>query len=109
MKYGKSFLYFLKMLSSLSENEIWKKLFIFPCEIKPEEYTSCIFVNDKIPKTYLYSNKHNMFLRVDISKINALQEEGLKLGISGNENGVKFLKRVIREQKRKQEDPEESL
>lgn len=50
-----------------------------------------------------------MFIRVDICKINALQEEGLKLGISGNENGVKLLKRVIREQKRKQEDPEESL
>ena len=101
--------FFYKMLSSLAENEIWNKLFIFPCEIKQKEYTSCIFVNDKIPKTYLYSNKHNMFLRVDISKINDLQEEGLKLGISGNENGVKFLKRVIREQKRKQEDPEESL
>ena len=109
MGYMQKYAFFYKMLSSLAENEIWNKLFIFPCEIKQKEYTSCIYVNDKIPKTYLYSNKHNMFLRVDISKINALQEEGLKLGISGNENGVKFLKRVIREQKRKQEDPEESL
>lgn len=109
MGYMQKYSFFYKMLSSLSENEIWKKLFIFPCEIKPEEYTSCIFVNDKQPKTYLYSNKHNMFLGVDIGKIATLQEEGLKLGIRGNENGVKLLKRVIREQNRKQENSEQSL
>jgi hypothetical protein len=50
-----------------------------------------------------------MFLGVDIGKIATLQEEGLKLGIRGNENGVKLLKRVIREQNRKQENSEQSL
>lgn len=109
MGYMQKYSFFYKMLSSLAENEIWKKLFIFPCEIKPEEYTSCIFVNDKQPKTYLYSNKHNMFLGVDIGRISTLQEEGLKLGVKGNEKGVKLLKRVIREQNRKQEDSEQSL
>ena len=109
MGYMQKYSFFYKMLSSLAENEIWKKLFIFPCEIKPEEYTSCIFVNDKQPKTYLYSNKHNMFLGVDIGKIATLQEEGLKLGIRGNVNGVNLLKIVIRDQNRKQEYSEQSL
>lgn len=109
MGYMQKYSFFYKMLSSLSEKEIWKKLFIFPCEIRQGEYTSCIFVNDKQPKTYLYSNKHNMFLGVGIDKISNLQEEGLKLGIRGNENGVKLLKRVISERNKKKDHEEQSL
>lgn len=78
-------------------------------ESRQGEYTSCIFVNDKQPKTYLYSNKHNMFLGVGIDKISNLQEEGLKLGIRGNENGVKLLKRVISERNKKKDHEEQSL
>ena len=50
-----------------------------------------------------------MFLGVGIDKISNLQEEGLKLGIRGNENGVKLLKRVISERNKKKDHEEQSL
>ena len=107
MGYMQQYSFYYKMLTSLAENEIWKKLYIFPC--KMSQYTSCIFIREQEPTVFLYSNKHNKFLSVDIDKIPDLQEEGLKLGVRGTENGVKLLKRAITERKRKLEDSEQSL
>ena len=109
MGYMQQYSFYYKMLTSLAENEIWKKLYIFPCKMSQEEYTSCIFIREQEPTVFLYSNKHNKFLSVDIDKIPDLQEEGLKLGVRGTENGVKLLKRAITERKRKLEDSEQSL
>lgn len=109
MGYMQQYSFYYKMLTSLAENEIWKKLYIFPCKMSQEEYTSCIFIREQEPTVFLYSNKHNKLLSVDIDKIPDLQEEGLKLGVRGTENGVKLLKRAITERKRKLEDSEQSL
>ena len=109
MGYMQQYSFYYKMLTSLAENEIWKKLYIFPCKTSQEEYTSCIFIREQEPTVILYSNKHNRFLNVDIDKIPDLQEEGLRLGVRGTENGVKLLKRAITERKRKLEDSEQSL
>ena len=68
-----------------------------------------LIISKFILKVFLYSNKHNRFLNVDIDKIPDLQEEGLRLGVRGTENGVKLLKRAITERKRKLEDSEQSL
>ena len=109
MGYMQQYSFYYKMLTSLAENEIWKKLYIFPCKISEEEYTSCVFIRDQEPTVFLYSNKHNRFLNVDIDKIPALQEEGLRLGVRGTENGVKLLRKAITERRRKPDDSEQSL
>ena len=97
------------IINDKNENEIWKKLYIFPCKVSQEEYTSCIFIREQDPTVFLYSNKHNRFLNVDIERIPDLQEEGLRLGVRGTENGVKLLRRAITERKRKLDDSEQSL
>ncbi len=107
MGYMQQYSFYYKMLTSLAEKEIWKKLYIFPCKTSQEEYTSCIFIREHEPTVFLYSNKHNRFLEVAIEKIPNLQEQGLRLGVRGTENGVKLLKRAIPE--RKLEDSEQSL
>ncbi len=107
MGYMQQYSFYYKMLTSLAEKEIWKKLYIFPCKTSQEEYTSCIFIREHEPTVFLYSNKHNRFLEVAIEKIPNLQEQGLRLGVRGTENGVKLLKRAISE--RKLEDSEQSL
>ena len=109
MGYMQQYSFYYKMLTSLAENEIWKKLYIFPCKVSQEEYTSCIFIREQDPTVFLYSNKHNRFLNVDIERIPDLQEEGLRLGVRGTENGVKLLRRAITERKRKLDDSEQSL
>ena len=109
MGYMQQYSFYYKMLTSLAENEIWKKLYIFPCKMGQEEYTSCIFIREQNPTVFLYSNKHNRFLNVDIEKIPDLQEEGLRLGVRGTENGVKLLRRAITERRRKLDDSEQSL
>lgn len=109
MGYMQQYSFYYKMLTSLAENEIWKKLYIFPCKMSQEEYTSCIFIREQEPTVFLYSNKHNRFLNVDIEKIPDLQEEGLRLGVRGTENGVKLLRRAITERRRKLDDSEQSL
>lgn len=109
MGYMQQYSFYYKMLTSLAENEIWKKLYIFPCKMGQEEYTSCIFIREQNPTVFLYSNKHNRFLNVDVEKIPDLQEEGLRLGVRGTENGVKLLRRAITERRRKLDDSEQSL
>lgn len=109
MGYMQYYSFYYKMLTSLAENEIWKKLYIFPCKKSEVDYTSCIFIKEKEPTVFLYSNKHNRFLKVAIEKIPDLQEEGLILGVRGRENGVKLLKKAVLETKRKLEDSEQSL
>ena len=103
MGYMQKYSFYYKMLSSLAENEIWKKIFIFPCK-RNDECTNCIFIHDKEDKAYLYSNKYNRFLSVELEKLSKLQEDGLKLGIRGTENGVKLLKKAIENKKKKLEN-----
>ncbi len=52
MGYMQQYSFYYKILTSLAENEIWKKLYIFPCKMSQEEYTSCIFIREQEPTVF---------------------------------------------------------
>lgn len=73
-----------------------KRIFAFNCykekEDKQRNYTLCVFSEEDTIQPYLFSQKDKKFLKVEISKMKQLEEEGLVLGAKPKENGSKKLK-----------------
>lgn len=83
-----------------------KNVFSFICykenNKEKKEYTMCVYSSEKEDTNiYLFSNKENRFMHVDIEKIEELEYQGLVLGLHDNENGVKKLKNVIKRNKQR--------
>ena len=60
----------------------------------------CLYSVEKSnANTYLFSKKEKRFLKVELSKIETLEEQGLHFGIGPKDRGLKKLKKLIEEQK----------
>ncbi|MCI8384673.1 MAG: hypothetical protein HFJ33_07490 [Clostridia bacterium] len=89
-----------------------KKVFVFNCykenQEKQKDYTICVFSEEDTIRPYLFSKKERRFLRVEISKMKQLEEEGLRLGVRPKENGVKKLQKYINQQMEVERNLEET-
>lgn len=89
-----------------------KRIFAFNCykekEDKQRNYTLCVFSEEDTIQPYLFSQKDKKFLKVEISKMKQLEEEGLVLGAKPKENGSKKLKKYIEKQEQQEKRKEKS-
>ena len=76
------------------------KIHQFECSKKigeNKEYSICINVEEKDElDMYLYSIKNKRFMKCDLDKIEELRKQGLQLGKTGKEAGVKIINRKIK-------------
>lgn len=86
---------------NIRENNIFK----FPClDEKSGEYTFLIYSEEKDEnEIYIYSPKHNKYLECDFNTIKKLKNDGLQIGITGKEKGIKKINRQIKGQIKKEE------
>lgn len=93
--------YFGSVLKKLLPRYYKRKIYDISCyrenDKKGREYTSCIFSTDNNEQVYIYSKKLNRYTKVSTSKLISLQEDGLILGATEKENGVKILKKNIKD------------
>lgn len=75
-----------------------KRIFAFNCYKEKEDTI----------QPYLFSQKDKKFLKVEISKMKQLEEEGLVLGAKPKENGSKKLKKYIEKQEQQEKRKEKS-
>jgi hypothetical protein len=85
------------------------KIFCFQCHKSSQEadgiekvnYSICAYSEE--PKDnvqlYLFSAKEGRFLECDLLKLDELQKQGLVLGKTGRENGIRKLKKIIKNEK----------
>lgn len=97
---------------AMTENEnLQDKIYSFHCHKKENKeemkYTICMYSqgkqNDDI-KLYLFSAKEGRFLECDLLKLEQLQKEGLVLGKTGRENGIRKLKKIIEKSKLREQE-----
>ena len=92
--------FYKRILKKIVPNLINKKIYIFNCYRKKEDnkkdYTLCSFSEEDDVKIYLFSKKDKKFIKVDIGKIDELQQQGLILGAKPKENGSNKLKKYIK-------------
>lgn len=96
--------YYRFLLDNLLKQYMNKKIFMFTCyrekvdenDEKQRDYTLCAYSYEKNQcMPYLYSNKEERFIPVNIEKLAKLEQEGLVLGTMPNTKGVKLLKRQM--------------
>ena len=70
-----------------------------------KEYTMCAYTveNDNV-KVYLYSQKYNRFVNVEFEEFLKLEQEGLVIGRSPKEIGVKLLKKKMNKKRESQKE-----
>ena len=96
--------YYNALLRETANKYICKKIFPFNCyreNISGEkDYTMCIYSLEKNDTSvYLFSNKEDKFVKVELTQLEELINQGLVLGVSGKELGVKQLHKVIKKSK----------
>lgn len=101
--------YYNSVLFQTAHKYINKKIFAFNCYKQKEDgdkdYTMCIYSKEKDDiAVYLFTHRLNRFAKVDLQKLNDLIDEGLFLGISGKEYGVKYLQKILKKTNKKDQD-----
>lgn len=107
--------YYKTVLKKIRKDELGDTINRFECykenpETKKRSYTLCICSKDlkqDIIRTYLFSSKEGRYLECDIATIGELQEEGLILGKTGRERGIKDIQKAIKKEKEKQKTGKE--
>lgn len=94
--------YYKAIFNELVPQWVNKKLFTFHCyreKEKERQYSTCVFTKEKhMIKVYLYVSNQNRFFEVSIEKMRQLQQEGLTLGLTPKENGVKMFCKMMKQQ-----------
>lgn len=88
-----------------SDKELAGKIHLITCSKEDpqspdeQEYTNCIYVNDKsAPKSvYLFSRVHNKYILTSYDNVIKIQEEGLNIGAKYPSNGATKLKKALKE------------
>ena len=104
LEYVELYKYYKSVLNKIDNKFLDKKIFALTCfrERKNgyKDYTMCLYSVEKSNvNTYLFSKKEKRFLKVELSKIETLEKQGLHFGIGPKDRGLKKLKKLIEEQK----------
>lgn len=104
LEYVELYKYYKSILNRIDSKYLDKKIFSLTCfkERKNgyKDYTMCLYSVEKSGvNVYIFSKKEKKFLKVELSKIEMLQGQGLHFGIGPKDRGVKKLKKIIEEQK----------
>lgn len=101
LEFVEMYKYYMGLLNKTIPKYLHKKVFAFNCYREKEDgqrdYTICIYSQEKEDlNVYIFSRKNNRFVKVDIDKIEEMEQEGLILGVRKKEQGVNKLKKIIR-------------
>ncbi len=101
LEFVEMYKYYRGLFNKTIQRYIDKKVFAFNCYRQKEDdqrdYTMCVYSSEENnTNVYIFSKKNNRFVKVELDKIDEMEQEGLVLGVRQKEQGVKKLKKIIR-------------